>query len=274
MAADRALTSLLTGSVAAVAAQAGRRGLGSALDGPRWVRTNFRGEHVSLLEGPAVGSAVVVGSLLAGGRGGAAAALAGAGGLAFGLIDDLAEDSVGARKGLRGHLGAMAKGELTTGGLKVVGIGATSLLAAAIAAPPRRSWGWVAEVAVGGALVASSANLVNLLDLRPGRALKACAVGALPTLAGPGAPVGAAVLGAVGASLPGDLDERDMLGDSGANALGAVLGVAALHGTSMRVRALLLAGTVGLTLASERFSFSAVIDRTPGLRELDAWGRR
>lgn len=65
-----------------------------------------------------------------------------------------------------------------------------------------------------------------------------------------------------------------MLGDGGANALGAVLGVAALAGTGRRGRLALLAAAVGLTLASERVSFSEVIARTPGLRELDGWGRR
>ena len=65
-----------------------------------------------------------------------------------------------------------------------------------------------------------------------------------------------------------------MLGDTGANAAGALLGVAALAATGRRGRLALLAALVGLTVASERVSFTRVIESTPGLRELDALGRR
>lgn len=65
-----------------------------------------------------------------------------------------------------------------------------------------------------------------------------------------------------------------MLGDTGANALGAAWGVA-LAGTSSRGTLLAtVAALVALTVASERVSFSQVIDRTPVLRELDGMGRR
>jgi UDP-N-acetylmuramyl pentapeptide phosphotransferase/UDP-N-acetylglucosamine-1-phosphate transferase len=234
---------------------------------------------VSLLEGPALAAGLVVGSALAGGRSGAAGALAAAGGAAFGLIDDLSEDTSRHRKGLRGHLGALAHGELTTGGLKVLGIGASSLAAAAVALPRppsgrAASVAWWADVATSGALVAATANLVNLLDLRPGRALKAGMLAALPALGGAGAPAGAACLGASVAALGPDLQEQDMLGDGGANALGALVGTAVVLGAPRQLRLALLAGAVALTLASERVSFTQVIARTPVLRELDAWGRR
>lgn len=269
------------GLVAAATTAVVRRGLDRVAPsdaGPghdRWTRVNHRGAPISLLAGPAVGAGVLAGGAVAGGRVGVAAMIAGAGGLAFGLVDDLAEDTGRARKGLRGHLGALARGEVTTGGLKVLGIGAASVVAAAVLAAPtgsRAARGM--DALTGGALVAASANLVNLLDLRPGRALKAAGIAGVVGLAGAGGPAAAAVVGAATAALPRDLAERDMLGDGGANALGAVLGVAALAGTGPRGRLALLAAAVGLTLASERVSFSEVIARTPGLRELDAWGRR
>jgi hypothetical protein len=129
------------------------------------------------------------------------------------------------------------------------------------------------DLLAGGAVVAGSANLANLLDLRPGRALKATLLAA-PWTGPAGWPVGAAAAGAAAGLLPDDLAERTMLGDTGANAAGAVLGVAALAGLGRRSRWALLAGLVGLTMASERISFTAVIDRTPVLRQIDAWGRR
>ena len=132
------------------------------------------------------------------------------------------------------------------------------------------------DVATSGALVAASANLVNLLDLRPGRALKATGLAAVPMAlaGGTGAGVAAAIVGVSVAGLESDLDERDKLGDGGANALGAALGAAVALGAPRPIRLALLAGAIGLTLASEKVSFTEVIASTPGLRELDAWGRR
>jgi hypothetical protein len=133
-------------------------------------------------------------------------------------------------------------------------------------------------VALGGALMAGSANLFNLFDLRPGRALKAGLLIGAPLAAGsttgPAGAIAAATTGAAAGLLPTDLGERTMLGDAGANALGALLGTALAARTGPAARAALLAGVVGLTAASERVSFTRVIERTPVLRELDALGRR
>ncbi|KGM09148.1 hypothetical protein N869_07995, partial [Cellulomonas bogoriensis 69B4 = DSM 16987] len=162
-------------------------------------RTNHRGEDVSLLEGPAVTVGAITGLALSG-AGALPVVVATTGGALFGLLDDLTEDVTTRRKGLRGHLGALARGELTTGGAKVLGIGATSLVAAALIhrGDGRGRAGRTLDVAVTGALVAGSANLLNLLDLRPGRALKALGVAASPWLrcGQRGGPATAALLGA------------------------------------------------------------------------------
>lgn len=252
----------------------------------RWERTNHRGETLTLLEGPAWTAGALAGVLAAPGlppgvRAGAATGLAAAG--VLGAVDDLAER--GSSKGLRGHLGELAHGRLTTGGLKVVGIGTAGVLAAwsVLSAGPGRPAGaaGVADVVVAGGVVAAAANLVNLLDLRPGRALKVVLAGAVPALAagGPAATLGAAAAGTSAVLLPDDLAERSMLGDAGANAAGALLGAALVAGTAgapggRAVRAGALGVLAGLTLASERVSFTRVIERTPVLRELDALGRR
>ena len=251
----------------------------------RWSRTNYRGETVSLLAGPATAAGLLVGGITGAPtlRSAVACAIATVTGAAFGVVDDLSERGTEEPKGLRGHLGALGRGRVTTGSLKVIGIGAGALVAAAIASPIRCADGsrrpkadWLFDVATSGALIAASANLVNLLDLRPGRALKAVWMAAVPiSLAGgEGAGLAASVLGVCGAVLQADLDERDMLGDSGANALGAALGAVVVLDAPRPARLALLAAAIGLTLASEKVSFTEVIGATPGLRELDAWGRR
>jgi len=277
----RAAGALATAVVAAAAARAAYAALSRRPPGDAgtWARTNHRGEPVTLLEGPAVTAAAMAASALGPGlapRLRAALLVAGAGGGAMGAYDDLAGD--GDRRGFRGHLGALARGEVTTGAVKIGGIGATGLLAGVLLG------GSPADVAINAGLTAGTANLLNLFDLRPGRAIKvAVAGGALLAAGSPhrgdtDRPAAAAAVAApVGAALgllPQDLGERAMLGDTGANALGAMLGVAAGATLSRPARVALLAAVVGLTAASEKVSFTAVIDRTPALRWLDMLGRR
>ena len=244
-----------------------------------WARTNHRGEPVTLLEGPAAAAGAVAAAVIAPGvpaRARAAAALAGAGAAAFGGYDDLAGS--GDRRGFRGHLGALREGQLTTGAVKLGGIGATGIGAAVTLG------GSPADMAINAGLVAGGANLLNLFDLRPGRAIKVALLAAallhLPvrTAAGDapggGAGIVAAAAGSAAGLLGDDLGERAMLGDAGANALGAVLGVAAAASLPRGARLAALAAITGLTAASEAVSFTKVIERTPPLRWLDMLGRR
>ena len=267
-----------------------------------WARTNHRGEPVTLLEGPAVAIGAITAQLaaaaLAGrltGRRLAAAAhdpersrgfgsplaisLAGAGALGFGVLDDL--KGSGKRRGLRGHLGALAHGEVTTGTIKLAGLAATGVAASIEELRARPSDKPAADLVINAGLVACGANLLNLFDLRPGRAIKVATLsagliagGSALTGSGAGAAAVAAPVGAGLALLPEDLAERAMLGDAGANALGAMLGAAAATSLPRPARAGLLAGLVALTVASEKVSFTKVIERTPALRWLDMLGRR
>jgi hypothetical protein len=263
------LAQAATGALAARLAWAGVQTAAPGGAG-RWARTNHRDAEVTLLEGPAFALAGAVAAAAAGGgaRVRAAALVSAAGAGAFGAYDDLAGST--ASKGFRGHLGALRQGEVTSGLVKIGGIGATGLVTGALLRE-----GLVDRVLAGG-VVAGAANLVNLFDLRPGRALKAGLVAAVPLAAtgGPGAGVAATTAGAAAALLPEDLGERSMLGDAGANALGALVGTAFAAGASRRSLGLGLAVLVALTAASERVSYSRVIDRTPPLAWLDRLGRR
>jgi UDP-GlcNAc:undecaprenyl-phosphate/decaprenyl-phosphate GlcNAc-1-phosphate transferase len=255
----------------------------------KWSRTNHRGEPVTLLEGPAVAIGGVAGALAAGGssRDRLAMAIAGAGAAAFGGYDDLAGN--GSSRGFRGHLGALRNGEITTGAVKLAGIGAVGLAAAVIAGGSadgaasaggadrvmgrRAVTAALADAVINAGLIAGSANLINLFDLRPGRAAKVALIaGSLLAPASTGA--SAAPLAAAAALLPEDLGERAMLGDAGANALGAMLGTAAATSLSRPARLAALGVITGLTAASEAVSFTEVIERTGPLRWLDMLGRR
>jgi UDP-N-acetylmuramyl pentapeptide phosphotransferase/UDP-N-acetylglucosamine-1-phosphate transferase len=264
----------LAGATAARLALAGAAVVGARPAGAPWRRMNYAGRPVTLLGGLALAaSATATAGLGAPPGTRAAAAVVGAVSGLVGGYDDLA----GARpeqardKGLAGHLKALREGRVSAGAVKVAGIGAAAAVAAVLTGRGTRS---LVDGVLTTGLVAGTANLVNLLDLRPGRAAKAGALAAAATLGGPGGGLVAGPLGATLAVLPADLGERIMLGDAGANALGALLGLrlAAAHSRVRRV-ALLAAVTV-LTLASEKVSFTEVIEATPGLRELDRLGRR
>jgi UDP-GlcNAc:undecaprenyl-phosphate/decaprenyl-phosphate GlcNAc-1-phosphate transferase len=251
-----------------------------------WTRTNHRGEPITLLEGPAATFGAVAGVLAGnpGDRTAIASAMAGVGAAGFGSYDDLAGN--GDHRGFRGHISALRDGELTTGAVKLAGIGVTGLAAAIMAARAPNAGGAgrrgvssaavaVADVIINAGLIAGGANLLNLFDLRPGRAIKvAGAAGAILAVAGGSGPETTAPLAAAGALLPEDLGERSMLGDAGANALGAMLGVAAATSLSRPARIGTLAVVTGLTAASEVVSFTRVIERTGPLRWVDMLGRR
>lgn len=242
----------------------------------QWRRTNHAGRPVTLLGGPAAVTGAMAGEAVAalGGdsatrRQAAAMALATKGAGWVGAYDDLHETTQA--KGFRGHLKALRQGKVTSGLIKIAGVGTSALLASAVLAGDRERSGLskVTDVVIDTALIAGTANLINLLDLRPGRAAKALTIAGLPLIRRGSAPIVGAALGA----LPSDLDEQTMLGDCGANALGAGLGVAAASGLPRGLRVLWLAGVVAANLASERVSFTEVIAANPVLRAIDEWGR-
>jgi Glycosyl transferase family 2 len=192
---------------------------------------------------PLVGALVALG----GRRAPARVRLGIAGVAALGLADDLWS---GSERGFRAHLRAGG----TTGVLKAVGIPALALA--------------TTRSLRSALLVSLSANALNQLDTRPGRALKAFLAGAL-LVRGPArayAPI--AVLLA-----PYDLREMTMLGDAGSNALGAVLGYGSVATFTARGQRLAIAALAGLTVIGELRSLGELIERTPGLSRLDRLGR-
>jgi UDP-N-acetylmuramyl pentapeptide phosphotransferase/UDP-N-acetylglucosamine-1-phosphate transferase len=277
--ARRKVALALAGAAAARAALAGATAVTARPAGAPWRRMNYAGRPVTLLGGPALAASATATAVLGAPPGTrAATAVVGTVSALVGGYDDLA----GARpeqardKGLAGHLRALREGRVSAGAVKVAGISAAAAVAAVLGgrgAGSGRGSGALVDGMLTTGLVAGTANLVNLLDLRPGRAAKAGALTAAATLGGPAGGLVAGPLGASLGVLPADLGERVMLGDSGANALGALVGLRLAQLPGRASRAGLLAGIVALTLASEKVSFTKVIEATPGLRELDRLGR-
>jgi UDP-GlcNAc:undecaprenyl-phosphate GlcNAc-1-phosphate transferase len=183
----------------------------------------------------------------------------------------LADDTLGGEpRGWRGHALALKQGRLSTGVLKAAG----SLgLALYVTFHPSLSTGrWLLQTAV----LVLATNAFNLLDLRPGRAIKVF------VLLGAGLTVGVASFSAlwtlglfVGPALVAgiyDLRERAMLGDTGANLLGALAGLWIVLTLSDLGQGIALVLLVAITVYGELRSISTLVQKVPLLRRLDSWG--
>ena len=280
------------------------RAISSLLDTPTLNRANYRGHQLHTSAGIAVIVAAIAGAAVAAVASTIRPQLAllhigvvGGGGsherdgltvyavlwcvLGFGLLgvlDDLlatADD-----RGFAGHLRALCRGRLSTGALKLIG-GAAVALTLGSELDGGRVHQRLLVVVLDAAVIALSANTANLFDRAPGRTLKVTglAYGVLAVVAikgGSSGDLGAVgfVVGAGAALLRADLDERIMLGDAGANPLGAVLGVGACLTVGVSARIAVLAVLVALNAVSEVLSFSRIIDRVAVLRWADRLGAR
>lgn len=201
--------------------------------------------------------------------------------LALGILDDTLgeraasvgqeEASAKAPRGWRGHGAAVLRGEFSTGALKAAGSLGLALLAMSLL--DLSDGRWLLAVAV----LVLATNAFNLLDLRPGRAAKGFVGLGIGLSAGSGElrplwSLGLFVAPSLVAGLY-DLRERAMLGDTGANLLGALAGLWIVLALSQTGQIVALALLLIFTVYAEIRSISGLIERTPGLRELDSWGR-
>lgn len=206
--------------------------------------------------------------------------------LGFGLLG-LIDDLLGSREtgGFKGHFRLLFReGRLTSGALKAIGGAVVASWAAGAGLPSgwlaagRAAWYWGLAGLVNLLLVALCANTVNLLDLRPGRALKGfLLLMALGLAVGrPGHPGWLWVYPVLGAALVvgfHDLKAEVMMGDTGANVLGGLTGAGIAWSWQLGPKLGLLAALVAFHLYTERISLSAVIERVAPLRWLDHLGR-
>ncbi len=202
----------------------------------------------------------------------------------LGLIDDLLEGRE--RGGFRGHLArAGATGEISTALIKAF-FGLALALGANIIF--RRATG-PAMIAVDALIIALCANAVNMLDVRPGRAIKGFAAAAVFILAGSligGTLGGRASILPITWFLIGpfiawsinmasiDFRCRGMLGDAGSNVIGAVLGLLVVWELSATMRWVALGLLIGFHMLCEAVSLTSVIERVAPLKWMDKLGVR
>jgi hypothetical protein len=249
---------------------------------PLLARENYRGRTVATAGGIVVvlaallveAARAVFASLDVGNRVSGARALTLFAAVAFGFLG-LVDDVVGSghAQGFRGHVRELTRGRLTTGGLKLLGGAAVGLVIAGA-----RDSGSPERLVADAALIALAANLANQLDRRPGRVTKVGLVAFVALVAAAATSDSiegvAVVAGATAALLVDDLRERLMLGDVGANVLGACLGAGVVLACPFGVRLGVLVVVASLNLVGELSSFTRLIDAVPPLRALDRVGRR
>ncbi len=189
-----------------------------------------------------------------------------------GLIDDVYGSHVS--RGLMGHIKAFwVEKKITTGMLKAVVIWLLAAVSVTLSADVH---GLVTLIS-DATLISLAANFINLLDLRPGRSVKAFFIILVLLIAcdcrSPAAPVPVGLAGAVLAGLNDELSEECMMGDAGANPLGAALGYWVVVSLSLFAKAFVLLSLISVHIYSERRSLSKVIDKNPVLRFIDRLGR-
>lgn len=200
---------------------------------------------------------------------------------ALGLFDDAYS---GPSRGWRGHGAAVRRGEFPSGLLKAAG---TLGLAAYVGT----DFGPTVYILRGSSdgvdvpayvltvlVLVLATNLFNIIDLRPGRAAKGLVLVAIGCTVAAGTEIMAGYfgtyLGAILVVAVYDLRERGILGDTGANLLGAVAGLMLVTAIESTLGlAICLAVLLAITAYGEFRSISAFVERTPLLSHLDSLGR-
>jgi len=185
----------------------------------------------------------------------------------IGLIDDFIGGNDA--KGFKGHIKMLINMKLTTGGLKAVFGGAISILISLIVSTD--SINFLLNILV----ISLFTNFINLLDLRPGRAVKSFLLISIPILFFVNSISKTILMSFIGAALaylPYDIKGRSMLGDIGANSLGIILGITATA-FSLNSKIIVLIFLIITNLYSEKHSISSLIRSNKILSFFDELGR-
>ena len=194
----------------------------------------------------------------------------------FGLVSmffaGILDDIIGNRdvSGLKGHFKSLFKGKLTTGGFKAL-FGGFIGIVISIAISKN-----IYDIVINTLIIALSTNLMNLLDLRPGRAIKGYLVISLVLLFTLGEYTRnllLLILPNVVAYFNQDLKAKAMMGDTGSNVLGISIGILFVMGYSLKVRLIWLAFLIFIHILTEKYSLTKIIENNKFLNFIDKLGR-
>ncbi len=185
-----------------------------------------------------------------------------------GVLDDI----IGNRdvSGLKGHFKSLLKGSLTTGGFKALFGGFVGVI---ISVAISKNLG---DIVVNTLIIALSTNLMNLLDLRPGRAIKvyiSISTVLFLTLTGYVKSLILLIVPNVLAYFNYDLKARAMMGDTGSNVLGISVGMLIVMGCSIKIRIGWLVFLVLIHILTEKYSLTQIIEKNKFLNFIDKLGR-
>lgn len=188
-----------------------------------------------------------------------------------------ADDMLGSRNvsGLKGHFRALLSGQLTTGALKALG---GLLVAFMISSLWFDSLG---EIIVSTLVLALFTNLLNLLDLRPGRAIKfylcllfILGLSSFFTGAHHWFALMLPLIGTVIGYFPFDLKACSMMGDAGSNVLGISVGMLAVSQLDYQGKLIVLVFLILIHWFTEKYSLSTIIANNRLLSLFDNLGRQ
>ena len=194
----------------------------------------------------------------------------------FGLISmffaGVLDDIIGNRdvSGLKGHFKSLLKGSLTTGGFKALFGGFVGVIIS-IAVSKN-----IGDIIINTLIIALSTNLMNLLDLRPGRAIKvyiSISTVLFLTLTGYVKTLILLIVPNVLAYFNYDLKAKAMMGDTGSNVLGISIGMIVIMGYSFKVRIAWLVFLIFIHILTEKYSLTKIIEKNKFLNFIDKLGR-
>lgn len=185
-----------------------------------------------------------------------------------GFIDDVVGDAT--IKGIKGHVSELINGRISTGGIKLIMGVSVGLLISSYYHKSLIAW------AIYGMLFSLWVNFINLMDLRPGRAIKAFLLASIVLMIFGGFSniwMFIPLMAALPFYIKGEMEERYMLGDAGSNLLGGIAGLYAVETVSLIPAAAMAAVLLLIHAISEYYSLSRFIESIPPLRFIDELGR-